>query len=282
MNKKALFAVASLLFLGACTKEDAQELTTTHEVTFNVSTMGVVYEPLTRSASTPAELGSKISEIRYSVLKDGKGFSSGSQTYGANPSTFGTITVTMPSGVSDIHFIGIGEGTGNAYFSSGSSSSTLGVRADNREVFYGSITGHNYNSEVTQSLELRRSSGLITFNITDAANAPSTFAGIDVSYTHYEFMSFTGGVQDPNSRTRSFTGSSSNFPTVEIHSWPITNQKLTFSVKNQSNATVRSYTVTYDVYANKKTVITGELFGGDQPFTVTVLDEWDDDNVVEF
>ena len=188
----------------------------------------------------------------------------------------------MPSGVSDVHFIGLGEGTGNAYFSSGSSSSILGIRGENKEVFYGSITGHNFNSEVTQSLELGRSSGLITFNITDAANAPSTFAAIDVNYTYFEFMSFQGYVFESNSRTRRFTGSSSNFPTVEIHSWPVTNQKLTFSVINQSNATVRSYTVTYDVYANKKTVITGELFGGDQPFTVTVLDEWDEDNVVEF
>jgi hypothetical protein len=75
MNKRVLFAVASLLLLGACTNEDAVNKVITRDVVFSVNTLSKTYEPITRAtASTPVELAGKISSIGYAVFRNGAFF----------------------------------------------------------------------------------------------------------------------------------------------------------------------------------------------------------------
>ena len=88
-------------------------------------------------------------------------------------------------------------------------------------------------------------------------------------------------VQSCRTVSRTFKGSASEFPNILIHTWPSTNSTLTLYVLKTGNVVTKSKTIKYNVYANRRTVITGELFGGDQPFTVTVEDTWGSDNIVD-
>lgn len=84
------------------------------------------------------------------------------------------------------------------------------------------------------------------------------------------------------SGSRDYSGTASSFPNIFIHAWPHTNGVLTIEVLNTGNSTMKTETISYDVYENRKTVITGELFGGDQEFTVSIIDIWGEDNIIDF
>lgn len=116
MNRLIFIAIIPLLLLLSCQKNESEEVLTTHEVTFQVSTLKASYEPLvkasTQTRSSPEELKNSISEIRYIVFRNGSKFSEGSQTYETSPTTFGNVTISLPSGTCDVYFTGTGKGTG--------------------------------------------------------------------------------------------------------------------------------------------------------------------------
>ena len=281
MKRRTLFAVASLLLFGACTNEDANEVLTTHEITLNVSAFGVSYEPLSRAITDPAELGSKIKAIDYLVLRNGSCFSIGTQTYSSNPTTFGQITLQVPSGDCDVRLAGFGEGTNNAYI--GSNNSAWGIWGEQREVYYAAVNGVNVANNTVYEAELKRKTGAITLNIVDANNAPSHFGGIRIGYNlpTYWFMNLNSS-SEYRSGSRVYSGTTSNFPNIFIHTWPHTEGLLTLEVVDTGNNTIKTKKINYNVYENRKTIITGELFGGEQEFTVSISDEWDEDNIIEF
>lgn len=285
MNSKAFLVVMFVFLLSGCTKSSTQEDTTeTHLVTFNVNTFDVVYEPISRAANTSEALGNKISEIRYIVFRNGSKFSQGTQSYAETPTTFGTITVAMPSGISDIHFIGIGAGEGSAHFDTEiiAQKTQWGIYSDLTEVFYNATKGISINTETIYPIELSRKTGLITLNITDAANAPISFGGLQIELTYYDAWFFNDFTYQKSQITRTFQGSSTDFPIIQFNTWPSMNNSMKLHVLDKDMNITKTKIITYDVYANRKTIITGELFGGNQDFTVTINDEWDADNITEF
>lgn len=281
MNKKTLIVLASLLLLGACTQEDAPEVLTTHEIKLNVGAMEIDYKPLSRGITDPTELGSKIKSIGYVVFRNGVYFSMGTQTFASSPTTFGQLTVQVPSGECDVRIAGYGEGTNNSYF--GVNNTSWGIWGEQREVYYASIPGVNITNNTTYEANLTRKTGAITIKIKDANNAPSYFGGLRISYDlpTYWYMN-SNGASEYRKGSKVFSGTASNFPEIFMHTWPHTSGTLTLEVLNTGNSTIKTKKITYDVYENRKTVITGELFGGDQDFTVSITDAWGDDNIVDF
>lgn len=206
-------------------------------------------------------------------------FSSGTQS--SSSANFGQLTVTIPSGNCKVYIAGYGSGSKNAYFSL--NNKAWGISADEREVYYNYVDNVNIAENTSYTTELTRKTGAITLNIKDAANAPSNFSGIRLTYSVPTFWYMDlGSTTDSEERSVTFAGTTSSFPSVLIHTWPCTNKTLTLEVISSNNTVLKKKTITYDVYENKKTVITGELFGGDQPLTVTINDSWGEDNITPF
>lgn len=175
------FIPLALLLLVSCSKEDVlNQEEQSFPITFNVSTLGEDYK-LLRAAVDPAELGTKIRSIEYVVFKNGIYFSGGMQNFSSNPSTFGQLTVKVPSGDCDVRIAGYGEGTNNSYFESNNAS--WGILAEQREVYYASIPNVNIADNISYEAQLTRKTGAITLNIKDAENAPSNFGGIRIGYS---------------------------------------------------------------------------------------------------
>lgn len=288
MNRFIFIAIIPFLLLLSCQKNESEEVLITHEVTFQVSTLKSSYEPLvkasTQTRSSMEELKNSISEIRYIVFRNGSKFSEGSQTYETSPTTFGNVTISLPSGTCDVYFTGTGKGTGETYFTSErvSGRTEWGIYGKLREVFYNSAKEITINPETNYSIEMKRQTGAITLNITDAANAPLTFGGLSIELQYYTSWYFSDFSYNPTSISQTFPGSNSNFPQIMIHTWPSLNNTLVLNVLDIDNNIVKSKSITYNVYPNKKTIITGELFGGDQDFLVTINSEWEEDNITEF
>ncbi|MDD3108587.1 MAG: hypothetical protein PHV49_05195 [Alistipes sp.] len=150
-------------------------------------------------------------------------------------------------------------------------------------MYYSSVEGVNIANAQIYSAELPRKTGAIALNIMDSANAPSNFAGLRLNFTYPEFWGITvnAGYQS-GSKSITFPGTAFSFPEVFINTWPFVEQQITLEVLTTGNNVLKTIKVNAPVYENKKTVITGELFGGSQSFTVSINDSWGEDNIVNF
>ena len=274
-NFTALAAAAAIAALAACSKTPAQEpAETLQPVKFSIETLAAEYGPLTKATGSD-----KINTLAHKAIKP----SAPGHQYAVNAYTteqlaaldLSALEVKLPAGDFTMYFVAGGKDTTDPL----TWSSTEITMTDPRELFAGSVTGVNIQTAQEYSVTLERVTGALALNITDLASAPANFTKVKLACDRPNIWNPVAGT---------FTGS--NSASVELTKEEITageyKSVLPFSARTiqvqvyNGGTIVTTYSVSAAVYSNRKTIITGALFGGTGSFSVSVEDTWGDDNPV--
>ena len=290
MKRRTLFAVASLLLLGACTKEDAHDIinNAVYPVNFTLSSLTTEVVPITRSGEGTTQLSDYFTQLHYFGYASNVKVFAGEQTYSSeNASSFGKVTAQVPAETYYIGFFGVGSGVGSAWLSIGD------VAGDNdyientgREIWCKEFKSLAVNSTTNNiDVVMTRKTGRLTLNITD--KAPDNVGRVNILVYYSKRYRISKG---------SSVVSTSGQYTADI---PITNGVLApfefncfesgggitvvITIFDKNNEQLDSRDISLNVYENRKTIITGELFNNvnGKEFTITVSDDWGEDNIVD-
>ncbi len=272
--KRFLFAFLTVFMAMSCNKvapDDAGDLI---DVNFNVSTMSVTNEPITR-ASTPAADILKMIYYRITA-SDGTEVKSGYQYEGDG---FGTISARIPAGSYSVVFWGSLSDAGG-YMKTDNDLQTNGA-----DIFYYGATITISESTKTVDIVLARQTGRVTVEILDTKPA-------DVGQIKIEFYGnniWTIGTTSYSMQDGSFTdqpgpNAAGGYDPIWHAFFPTGNAyaNVIITLYDPSGHEMGSVNVPVDIYQNRNTIVRGNLFDAvmGRSFQILVNDEWGDDNVV--
>lgn len=285
---KSVFLLAGVVF-GACTNNDEAFIDKPQEisVTFNVSTLNVDTQPMSRAASSGAALGEVVNKICYYIYNSSNSnlLKYGSSTYDANmpDENFGVITESLTPGTYSILFYALGKGDGSCTFVNTSKFDYESYFSHkDKEVFYFTGTIAVESSSTNFDVELLRKSGLLRINITD--DVPSTISRVEYTFSdNYRwFPQNTGSYNESYTYQATITGG--KLDTFDYYfsfpeALPSKDVKVKILVYDTSNNLLGEKSVTTPIYENRRTIVSGELFStiSDKNLSVTINDIWGDD-----
>lgn len=287
----ALF-LASVLLFGACNESVISEIPEDHvTVTFNVSTLNVDTQPMSRAANSGANLEEVVNTIGYHIFN-----SSGvlykseevSFTPGVDPvpDGFGQIKEVMVPDTYDLYFYAYGKGNGTASWNvSDKFTSGFGIFYKDKEIFF-----YHASVEVTASsnvveIPLARKSALLVIDILD--EVPETVSKVEYKFNDSKSYLFYYDKRDgTNQLLYEATITDDNMISkFEYYvPFPAETKPITINVYDQSNVLISTKTLTVPMEANCKTIISGNLFSslGEKDLTILLDDIWGDDIEYEF
>lgn len=283
--------LACVLF-GACNESvitDISEDPVT--VTFNVSTLNVDTQPMSRAATSGAELSEVVNKICYYIYKSSNSqlIKYGSSTYDANDpdENFGVITESLTPGTYTTLFYALGKGNGSCSFVNTSKFDYESYFSHkDMEVFYYTGTITVESSSTSFNVELPRKSGLLRINITDDVLSNVSKVEYTFSDNYRWFPKNTGSYND--SYTYQATITEGKLEVFDYYfsfpnALPSKDVKVKISVYDTSNNLLGEKSVTAPIYENKRTIVSGELFStiSDKNISVTINDVWGEDVDVE-
>lgn len=292
MIKKRLMPVlflACVLFLGACNESVITDVEDPVTVTFNVSTLNVDTQPMSRAAANSgADLSEVVNTIGYYIYGSNSSlYKSGETSFVPDvdpiPENFGEVKEVIQPGTYTIIFYAYGKGGGTADWSETSVyGSTTALNFTDKEIFYYcesvEITAGNNVVEIPMT----RNSALLIINILDEAT--DEVSKVEYKFTNNKYWlpyyGRTGGTQQ---LTYEASISNKKLETFEYYfPFPSSTVSLTFNIYDLSSTIIGTKTLTIPLEANKKTIVSGELFSslGEKGFTILLEDAWDED--IEF
>lgn len=277
MKKLSLFgAIALVLGLSACTKTQEPQSGELVKVTFNVSSLDVNVEPMTKSSVNASD---GLTRIDYMFIGN-SGTKSGTQTIAANPDDFGTIELWLSPGTYTAQIAGFAGNDGMIE----KSGSDYYIYADNTDTFFYKQsltidTGNSYN------IQLERLTGQLIIDITDES-VSNEIKGYSVGFSPYNNYYIKNGLSMSSSRlTKTINVQDGAFPdfTYFMFQPPVDNvTELTISLIASDNSVLGQTIVGYKIYQNKKTIIRGNILDviTQKGLTITYNDEWGTDVIV--
>lgn len=279
----------AMIFFVSCSNDEipgdeAKEV----PVTFNISTLNVDTQPMSRGTNSGAEISDVVNKISYYIFDSNDKFiKSGTSffTPGVDeiPPGFGTIETSLMPGSYNVLFYALGKGSGScslvntdrfnyeSYFS-----------YFDKEVFY-------YNGSLTitatsknHTISLSRKSGLLRINITDQVlpTVSKVVYSFNDSYRWYPKSSGTyrkeytydGTITDNNMEIFDYYFS---FPEALSSSSVV----VKISIYDTNNTLMGEKNITAPIYGNRRTTISGDLFTtlGNQNMEITIDDVWGED-----
>ena len=287
----ALF-LASVLLFGACNESVISETPDDPvTVTFNVSTLNVDTQPMSRATSSGTELSEVVSKIRYYIYNSSNTqlIKYGSSTYDAsNPNeNFGVITESLTPGTYSIMFYAEGKGNGYCDFCNTEPFNYESYfKYKDMEVFYYAGTITVESTSTSFNVELPRKSGLLRINITDAVLSNVSKVEFSFSDSYRWYPKSSGSYNESYTYQATITDGE-----LEVFDYyfsfpdalPSSNVTVKISVYDTSNSLLGEKSVTAPIYENKRTIVRGELFStiSDKNISVTINDIWGEDVEVE-
>lgn len=284
--------LAFVLLFGACNESVISEMPEDPvTVTFNVSTLNVDTQPMSRAATSGAELSEVVKKIRYYIYNSSNSqlIKYGSSTYDVNDpdENFGVITESLTPGTYSIMFYVEGKGNGYCDFCNTEPFNYESYfRYKDMEVFYYAGTITVESTSTSFDVELPRKSGLLRINITDAVL--STVSKVEFSFSDsYRWYPKSDGSYN-DSYTYQATITEGKLDVFDYYfsfpdALPSKDVKVKISVYDTSNNLLGEKSVTAPIYENKRTIVSGELFStiSDKNISVTINDVWGEDVDVE-
>ena len=284
--------LAFVLLFGACNESVISEMPEDPvTVTFNVSTLNVDTQPMSRAATSGAELSEVVKKIRYYIYNSSNSqlIKYGSSTYDANDpdENFGVITESLTPGTYSIMFYAEGKGNGYCDFCNTEPFNYESYfKYKDMEVFYYAGTITVESTSTSFDVELPRKSGLLRINITDAVL--STVSKVEFSFSDsYRWYPKSDGSYN-DSYTYQATITEGKLDVFDYYfsfpdALPSKDVKVKISVYDTSNNLLGEKSVTAPIYENKRTIVSGELFStiSDKNISVTINDVWGEDVDVE-
>lgn len=289
MNKKTFSAVALTLLLGACNK-GGDSVSTPKDLiplSFSVSALTTDVVPFSRAATNDGNtLSSYFTTLEYFGYSNRAQVFKGTQLYDDTPETFGIVGAAAPTGTYYIGFFGIGAGVGNYKISKGTSEGDNDyIESTGREIWYKEFKNIEISNTMNSiAVEMTRKTGRITLNITD--DVPTNVKKVSIEIHHFSRYDITYG----HANTTTWVTYSTDIPitdtklgSFEFNCFPSSGAAVNLSIYDKDNALLDQRSLNVEVFENRKTIITGKLFNnvGSKEFTVTVSDNWGDDNIVD-
>lgn len=291
MKRKTLFALMPLLLLGACTQEDTAEIVgeRTYPLNFSVSSLKTDVVPITKSSNSETQLSEHFTTIHYLGYKDYVKIFGGSQIFNAaKPEEFGTITEQVPAGNYYFGFFGVGSGVGAVTLSIGD---VMGdndyIESTGREVWYKEFKNIEVTANTTNmDVAMTRKTGRLMLNITD--KAPDNVGKVNVLVYYAKRYRITTGssstVTGSGQYSKDLSLTDGTLEPFEFNCFQSAGgMSVKISIYDKTNNILDSRSVSLNVYENRKTIITGELFNNvnGKDFIITVSSDWGQDNIVD-
>ena len=284
MNKRTFLAVTIILSLTACSKEkEATSATELVPINFSLKTLTTEIMPFSRASSS--SISTYFTTLEYFGYSGNRQIFKDCQIYNELNNDFGLIKTAAPTGTYYLGFFGIGEGVGNYKMSIGNIAGDNDyIESTGREIWYKefknySITNSTSNIDVTMT----RKTGRITLNITDAV--PVHIGRVNIEILYRSQYRLTDGV----AKTMTSTTYNTDIPIendklseFNFNCFPSTGSIVNLSIYDKNDVLLDQRHLSIEVFENRKTVITGELFNNvdSKEFCVIVSDDWGEDNIV--
>lgn len=290
------FIPIALFLLVSCSKENVlNQEEQSYPITFRVSSLEIDYQPFFKSgpaASTRAGSSPPIYErfqtLEYLGYKANVEVFKGTQIYDeSQPNDFGSIKAQAPAGTYYLGFFGVSNGVGSYRISVGS---VFGdndyIETTGREIWYKEFKEHEIIASINNiDVEMNRKTGRITLNITDQVPNEVKKVSVEVYYNSRYRIS-NGTIPQYTNSTSYKTDipiNGNQLGLFEFNCFPTTDAIVNIYIYDGENTELDRKRVILNVYENRKTIITGELFNNvsGKGFTITVSDDWGEDNIVE-
>jgi hypothetical protein len=298
MNKKLLLVPMVLLSLLSCSKETIDQTDQKgYDVTFNVNSLDVTVGDITPQTQTrtltraETALSDKVHSLAYYIFdSDSKLYATGTSSFvpGTDPvpEGFGSFKIKLAAGTYHALFIGLGNGKGYCHFINEDkqfNSNTYIDMKDQEMYYYCSDITINQNTN-SYSVDLPRISAMLQVNITD--DVTSDVGSVTISVDQQNKWKCAMGEKDYKenvSYTYDAILGSSKMETFSCYVFAPQTNNVTITVYDKQKAVLLTKTLQVQFYRNRKTIISGKLFGsiGARDMTVTVSDQWGDDNNVD-
>ena len=286
--KQFCFSMVLLLALVSCSNDN--EITPEEkacEVMFNVSTLDVEVQPMSR-ATVPAS--DALTNIHYYVknTSTNKVFQ-GTQTLANAGSEFGTIKLWVPVGTYEATFFGYGtnntSGQALMYVHKDTQSPRISLKNKDSFIFTDDVSVDEETSNI--DVNLTRLNGALVIRLND--EIPSDIGKIKVSLNYYPEWIISDGkafYEGNDGFATSFsdelTIKNSSVEEYIYYVLPQTGRSVTLTLFDSSGAELGSTSVAVSFYQNRKTIVEGNLLDiiSQKPFAITVTDDWGEDVVV--
>ena len=276
-----LLTAAALTIAAACSKQ-AQEPAAPelYPVSFNLTGLAVEYGEITKAGESETPQINSLAYFLYSgtTLKDSKNYTAAEF---ANLD-LSNLEIYIPSGEYTIYFCAGGTDSSDPLtIGTGSYNNTnyAAITDKGREIFSGSAT-INSETAAEYAVTLTRKTGAIALNITDIENAPSGFTRVLFgTYTPVKWMPLWGTCENTTTTTNRYCTPEELAAGAYLSLWPRGAMEINIVAYSGATEIARAQ-VSAAVYANRKTIITGPLFGASGNFGVSVDSSWGEDNEV--
>ena len=296
---KILLGFVSLAFLAACSNNEESESQNSElvKVTFNVKSLDVDVEPMggnanarkapmTRAASSP---GDALHTIHYALMKVGSyQVITGEQTKASAGDDFGIIQLTVAPGDYNMFFVATGANPArdaSISFNWGDSyTNETGFTMTNQELFTHHERSIIDNTNTFFDVEVERLVGKLVVNLTDD-ELQGNVEKVKVSYEYLPRYLFSSDASQTDKwGHKSSINSEIEFKDGQFKEYtrfltPQNGIVVTFTTYDINENEIASTSVTCNIYKNRRTIISGNLFDvlNNRNFTITVADEWGND-----
>lgn len=307
--RKAIFQAATGLLCAilsvGCTsdqldqREDpSQEI----QVTFNVSPLsvstgeipgtgtGARAKAATRAAVTGEDLGDLVKEIGYYIYKGENLYKSGSVSFDPAtqeaPEGFGSFQEKILPGSYDVIFYAYGRNAGTPKIDYTSDKGLFNFSdytsdGNNVELFIYKGTMDITGSQTEINVTLQRVSSLLSIQISDSPIADVAYLKFNLKncYQYYPMAKWAYLEHDHERVYEIKTAVTDGvLPVTNIYfmNTYYTQRTLTISIYDHADQLLGSQEVSLPLYANRRTIVSGNLFSnlGDKPLTITINDSW--------
>lgn len=257
------------------------------EVSFNVSTLNVSVEPMSRATSPASDVLTNISYcVKNTVTKK---VYEGTQSLTNAGSDFGIIKLWLPLGNYEASFFGYGEknvnGSARMYYDDDYNS--LWVDVKNKDSFIKTEEVTIEQDMTNIDMNLTRLNGALVVRLTD--EIPTDIGKIEINLGYFPRWSvyneqayYEGNDGLTTKFTDELTISNSLVDEYVYYVLPQTNRSVNFTIYDKAGAKLGSTSVRVDFYQNRRTIVSGNLLDiiSQKPFSITVTDDWEDDVVI--
>lgn len=286
--KHLCFTMALLLALVSCSNDN--EFTSEEkacEVMFNVSTLDVEVEPMSRATVVASDA---LTDIHYFIKNTVTNqVYTGTQTLSSAGADFGTIKLWLAAGTYEAKFFGYGtnntSGSASMYIPNGSNSPQISLKNKDSFLFSEEITIEEETTNV--DVNLTRLNGALIVRLND--EIPSEIGDIKVSFSYFpiwlisdEKATYEGSFGESTAFSDELTIKNSSVEEYTFYVLPQTQRTIKLTIYDTADNELGSTSVVASFYRNRKTIIEGNILDiiSQKPFAITVTDDWGEDVVV--
>lgn len=285
-NLMAVVILAAFLSGSCSDNEQLIEPQTEISVTFNVSTLNVGTQPMSRATNSGADLWDVVNTIGYYIYNNTdyylqrSGISSFVPGVEQVPDNFGQITEKLMPGSYQAVFYAIGKGNGTLTFTGTDQiNSGTSISYKDKEVFY-------YHENFTVAAEsnmieinMPRKSAMLKIDITDELTSDIGKVTYTISDGCIWNIYYS---KNDRSTTYTYEASKTNnkLDLFEYYfSFPNKDASISIAIYDKSETLIGKKDLTIPLFENRRTIISGELFSslGSNDINIIIDDVWGED-----